>query len=121
MIVGVVRFGEDIDYASDDAAFARDRPCTALPQNLGRGWVVRAAAGGADTVPTKLKPKYRDFFEAVADAEGPSFAILHPIYGKIASVAVDHIINDCPHYRCRPARRKGPQGRRCPPCSRRAR
>ena len=95
VIVGVVRFGEDIDYASDDASFTRDAALHGAPENLGRGWVVRAARR-CELCTTKLKCKYRDFFEAVADAEGPSFVILHPIYGKIASVAVDHIIKRLP-------------------------
>ena len=94
-IVGVVRFGEDIDYASDYASFMRDAALHGAPENLGRGWVVRAARR-CELCTTKLKFKYRDFFEAVADAEGPSFVILHPIYGKIASVAVDHIIKRLP-------------------------
>ena len=95
LIVGVVRFGEDIDYASDDASFTRDAALHGTTENLGRGWVVRAARR-CEHCTTKLKPKYRDFFEAVADTEGPSFVILHPIYGKIASVAIDHIIKRLP-------------------------
>ena len=95
VIVGVVRFGEDIDYASDDASFTRDAALHGTTENLGRGWVVRAARR-CEHCTTKLKPKYRDFFEAVADTEGPSFVILHPIYGKIASVAIDHIIKRLP-------------------------
>ena len=94
-IVGVVRFGEDIDYASDDASFTRDAALHGAPENLGRGWVVRAARR-CELCTTKVKFKYRDFYEAVADTEGPSFVILHPIYGKIASVAVDHIIKRLP-------------------------
>ena len=75
--------------------------------------------GGA-AVSTKLKPKYRDFFEAVADTEGPSFVILHPIYGKIASVAVDHIIKRLPSVPVPSGAKQGCLGASVPPVLRRA-
>ena len=53
-IIGIVRFGEDIDYASDDASFARDAALHGAPENLGRGWVVRAARR-CELCTTKLK------------------------------------------------------------------
>ena len=37
VIVGVVRFGEDIDYASDDASFTRDAALHGASENLGTG------------------------------------------------------------------------------------
>lgn len=90
VIIGIVRFGEDIDYENDEDAFARDAALHGMKENQGRGWVV-SSARTCEKVETRLKVKYRDFHDAVADAGGAAFHITHPIYGKIASIAIDHI------------------------------
>jgi len=89
-IIGIVRFGEDIDYENDNDAFARDAALHGMKENRGRGWVV-SAARTCEKVATRLKVKYREFYDAVADAGGAAFHITHPIYGKIASISIDHI------------------------------